>query len=392
MNPKIRVMICDDSAVIRRLLASAITEAGDMQVVFQARHGKEAVDHLLDLQPDIVITDLEMPEMDGIDTVRAIRQFTVDLPVIVFSSLTSLGSEAAKDAISAGANYVLPKPSARGHVESALKSIQETLVPKIHELTGRSKRNCPNNSLADRRSQSSVPVNQKETQRAVRGANAPGAPPVAGGDRRRASTGRRSERTSVVLIGTSTGGPAALRTIISQLPGDFPVPVLITQHMPGSFLKSLSAKLDEATPLKVALAEQGKKITAGDVLIAPGDRHLCIRKEKAVYLVELDDGPPENSCRPAVDAMFRSAASNYGAGCLAAVLTGMGSDGKEGAKAIKERGGICLAQDEPTSVVWGMPGEVVNAGLADKVLPIDKMINEIMSLTHKSSQPNMLTP
>lgn len=339
---RIRVLVVDDSVVIRRLVTEGLAADPVIEVVGQASNGRIAVDKVTELKPDAVTMDIEMPLMNGIEAVRAIRRTGSRIPIVMFSTLTERGASATLDALSAGASDYVTKPSNVGSFQESQRNIRDQLVPKLKAL-------CRVRST---------------------GAPPPPAAPRAGGRKRTGPFG-------VLTIGCSTGGPDALAAVLPSLPADLPVPVVIVQHMPPVFTKLLAQRLDAACKLRVTEAVHGEPVVAGKVLIAPGGSHLTIRRAGAGIAVALDDGPPENFCKPAVDVLFRSVAAAYGDRVLGVVLTGMGRDGEKGSKVIRDGGGEIIVQDDATSVVWGMPGAVAGAGQADKVLPLPKIGPEI---------------
>jgi two-component system chemotaxis response regulator CheB len=343
---RISVLVVDDSVVIRRLVTSVLDEDPDITVVGTAASGRIALAKLQQVAPDCVTLDIEMPDLDGLGTLRELRKTHPRLPVIMFSTLTERGAATTLDALALGANDYVTKPANVGSVPAALASVREQLVPKIKAL-------CP----LLRSAPSAVP-------RYV-----PSLPPAAGDP-------APSQRVDVLAIGSSTGGPDALTTLLPLLPASFPVPVVIVQHMPPVFTKMFAQRLDGKCALSVKEAEDGDVVAPGRILIAPGDRHMEVRRVGNALQVKLTQGPPENFCRPAVDVLFRSVAAAYGQHVLAAVLTGMGSDGARGAEVLRRGGAEVLAQDEASSVVWGMPGAVVGAGLAHRVLPLNQLARE----------------
>ena len=340
----IRVLVVDDSALVRRLIATALAEASDIEVVGSARDGIDAIEKCDELDPDVVTLDVEMPRLDGLGALAEIRRRHPRMPVIMFSTLTERGAAATLEALSRGASDYVCKPTNTGSVREGLESVREQLVPRIRALAGM------------RRLTPTQPA-----PRAQRAVPAPVPTPV-----RRRPAGP----AEALLIGCSTGGPDALAKVVAALPATLEVPVLVVQHMPPVFTSMLAQRLDKLSPLSVREAAVGDVPKPGEVLIAPGDWHMRVETRAGTVRVALDQGPQENFCRPAVDVLFRSAAAVYGGRCVAAVLTGMGQDGLEGVRLLQEAGAPIYVQDEATSVVWGMPGAVAQAGLATEVLSI----------------------
>ena len=351
MNP-IRVMVVDDSVVVRKIVTDVLSADPDIEVVGTAVNGKIAVAKLDQLKPDLVTMDIEMPEMNGIEAVRAIRATRSRVPIIMFSTLTERGASATLDALSAGANEYVTKPANVGSVGQSMESVREQLIPKIKALTGR-------------------PVTPGPARAA---APLPPPPPVAP----RTGPGKKP---AVLVIGSSTGGPEALARVLPQLPATLPVPVLMVQHMPPVFTRQFAQRLDRLSPLRVVEAADGSPLVPGTVHLAPGDHHLVVRTQGrgpgASLHTGLNQGPPENFCRPAVDPLFRSVVTAYDGAVLSVVLTGMGSDGRNGAAEVRAAGGTVIVQDQATSVVWGMPGAIAQAGLADEILPLDRIAEAI---------------
>ncbi|MEO5798035.1 MAG: chemotaxis response regulator protein-glutamate methylesterase [Gemmatimonadales bacterium] len=353
---RIRVLVVDDAVVVRRLVSDALASDPEIEVVGTAANGRIALAKLDQINPDVVTLDIEMPELDGLGTLRELRKLRPHLPVIMCSTLTERGGSATLDALALGANDYVTKPHGYSNADEALARLRDQLVPKVKALGLRAQQRsaaAPTVGVASRRVAMPVP-------------RPPLAPAAPGG------------RLDVLTIGVSTGGPNALAALIPMLPADLPVPVLIVQHMPPLFTRLLADRLNGTSKLQVREAVAGAVVEPGTVWIAPGDQHMEVVREKTRVVIRLHDGPPENSCRPAVDVLFRSVAQVYGAGTLGVILTGMGRDGVRGAEAIREFGGRVLAQDEASSVVWGMPGYVANAGLAEAVLPLSEMAQGIL--------------
>ena len=356
---RINVLVVDDSVVIRRLVTTVLEDDDEISVVGTAASGRIALSKLSQVAPDCVTLDMEMPDLDGLGTLRELRKTHPRLPVIMFSTLTERGAGATLDALALGANDYVCKPANVGSVPQAIASVRDQLVPKIKAL-------CPTQAgaarlqAADRRTASAV----RRTPVAVGTASAP------------APTGR----VDLVAIGSSTGGPDALTSLLPQLPASFPVPVVIVQHMPPVFTRMFAQRLDGKCALQVKEAEDGDLVRPGRVLIAPGDRHMELARVGASVVARLTSAPPENFCRPAVDVLFRSAAHLHGASVLSVVLTGMGADGARGAEVLRRAGAEVVVQDEASSVVWGMPGAVVSAGLAHRVLPLSAVAQDVCAV------------
>ncbi len=340
------MLVVDDSVVVRRLVSDILSADPRLEVVGTAANGKVALAKIPQVNPDLVTLDVEMPVMDGLETLGHLRRSYPRLPVIMFSTLTDRGASVTLDALERGANDYVAKPANVGSVRASMEAVRRDLVPKILAL-------C----------QPSRPVPPAlPPLRGTAGASATSAGPQ--------GTRPAGGRPEVLAIGASTGGPDALSTVLRALPGSLPVPVVVVQHMPPVFTKQFADRLDGRCALTVREAARGVPLLPGTVLIAPGDWHLRVRRAGGRATAMLDQETPENYCRPAVDVLFRSVAESYGGRVLGLVLTGMGSDGARGAAEIVRAGGSVLVQDRASSVVWGMPGAIAAAGLASAQLPL----------------------
>jgi two-component system, chemotaxis family, protein-glutamate methylesterase/glutaminase len=339
----LRVLLVDDSALLRRAMMSVLKAHAEIEVVAAVADGAAALSKLSEMPVDAVVLDVEMPGMNGLETLERIRQKDERLPVVMFSALTERGAEVTVRALAAGASDYVCKPGGPQGL-SAEDVISLQLVPKILALCGR---------------------------RITRPLTAASPPlPLL----RPTVVGREVE---LLVIASSTGGPNALAELLPRLPAGLPVPVLIVQHMPPVFTRYLAERLNAAGPLPAREATDGELVSPGTIAVAPGDHHLEVAMRGNLLYTRLHQGPPENSCRPAADVLFRSAALAVGRGVLGVVLTGMGQDGLLGSQAIVDRGGSVLVQDEASCVVWGMPKAVEQAGLAEQVLPLGELSSAI---------------
>ena len=363
---RIRVMIVDDAVVVRGLFGRWVEAEPDLEVVASLRTGREAVNQVERADPDVVVLDVDMPELDGIAALPLLLEKKRDLVVIMASTLTRRNAEISLKALSLGATDYIPKPASNREVTGS-PSFRRDLIEKIRQLGLRSKRLRLGN-LRARTAGAEAPAALPPKLRA------PAAQPVA--LRPLPATAPR-----VLVIGSSTGGPQALNAIVSQIGSVLDrAPVLITQHMPPTFTTILAEHLARLTKRPAREAVEGEEVNAGTIYLAPGGRHMSVVRRDGIAVIALDDGPLVNFCKPAVDPLFSSAAEVWGPKVLGLVLTGMGSDGLRGAQAIAAAGGSILAQDEPTSVVWGMPGQVAHAGLCSAVLPLDEIAPRLTRL------------
>jgi two-component system, chemotaxis family, protein-glutamate methylesterase/glutaminase len=345
----IRVLVADDSAVMRNLLRTSLGASPHIEVAGTAQDGRDALEAIGRLDPDLLLLDLEMPRMNGLEVLAEMQARRMRAKVIVCSTLTRRGAGITLEALASGAADYLPKPVAGGARE-AVNELIRGLLPKVLALFPTEGWHCP-----------------------VEFSPCLMPPPF------RASAGG-AESTSVLVIGVSTGGPAALEKILPAFPADFPVPILIAQHMPRLFTGVLAERLNAACRLAVREAQPSVQLDAGIAYLARGDWHMEVTRVSGGGAIRLHQGHLEEHCRPSVNLLFRSAAGVYGSGVVAVVLTGMGSDGLDGCRAVRAAGGGILVQDRETSAVWGMPGVVARAGLADQVLPLGAIAGEVTRL------------
>src|SRR5581483_989078 len=350
----IRVLIVDDSVVIRKILTETLSADREIEIAGSASDGRIALSKLAQIKPDVVTLDIEMPVMNGLETLKELRKSHPALPVIMFSTLTERGASATLDALSFGASDYVTKPSNTGSMDAGIAAIRTELIPKIKAL-------CRRTTVKPRLFSSPKPVG-----------------PL---------TLRAKQPIDIVAIGTSTGGPNALAEVLPRLPKDLPVPIVVVQHMPPIFTRFLAERLSAQSQITVSEASDGADLAPGQAWIAPGNFHMTVSRRALRGRVDLNQDPPEHSCRPAVDVLFRSVASTYRSNVLGVVMTGMGSDGVLGAKEIREAGGEVLIQDEATAVVWGMPGLVYAAGQADGVYPLDQLATQITRRVMQSRIP-----
>ncbi len=347
MQPRpIRVLVVDDSLVMRSLLRMVLASEPAIELVGMAADGVSALDAIQRHKPQLILLDIEMPRMNGLEVLGELRARHNQAKIIMCSTLTRRGARITIEALAQGATDYVTKPTAQNGAADAVATLTRELLPRIKAL---------------------FPAQQNHS--------AHSALPVT-------SDGLHKKDVSIVVIGVSTGGPAALETLLPQLPADFPVPIVIVQHMPQLFTALLAERLNRESSLIVREAAPAMRPEAGTVYIARGDWHLELAKLAFAegYALRLSQTAPEHYCRPSVDVLFRSAADAYRDSVIGVMLTGMGSDGLEGCKEIHNAGGRILVQDRATSAVWGMPGVVAEAGLAHRILPLPAIAPELMRL------------
>lgn len=353
-----RIFIVDDSAVMRSLLRAVISADPTLEVAGSAADGAAALQTMQSVYPDLILLDVEMPNLGGLETLREMRARGNRTPVVMVSAVTQRGAKVTIEALASGASDYVTKPANQSGRDAALRTLAQDLLPKIQALSSTPDPPLPKSTcrfeLSESQQLSSTPP-------------------------------------SVVVIGVSTGGPAALEVLLSRIPADFPIPILIVQHMPELFTGPLAERLSRSCRIRVREATEGSPVQPGDIFLARGNWHMELVPSVhhgSPPTLHLHQGPLEKHCRPAVDVLFRSAAAIYGPATLAVVLTGMGTDGLAACRVVRTRGGIVLAQDQATSVVWGMPGAVTQARLAQRVLPLPEIAPEILRLaSHTASEP-----
>jgi two-component system, chemotaxis family, protein-glutamate methylesterase/glutaminase len=358
----LRILAADDSAVMRGVMWKLFrlhaedrgSELPRMELCGVAQDGVDCLESVKRLEPDVLVLDLEMPKLNGLEVLRRLQVENPGLPVIMCSAYTERGARSTLEALACGASDYVTKPAEQRDFASAMLSLSQQLLPRIAALA---------KGVERREEKSHVEVVPDHAQ-GIQGSEAKGSCTI-----------------EVVVIGLSTGGPSALEQLLPRLPADFPVPILIVQHMPKLFTGALAERLDKGCALQVREAYENAMIAPGTVWIAPGDAHMEVGLGNGLIgaqvgrnsRIRLHRREPLNHCRPAVDYLFFSAARMYGSSALALVMTGMGADGLNGARAIHERGGVILAQDEASSAVWGMPGKVTEAGIASATLPLSSI-------------------
>ena len=376
----LKIMIVDDSAVVRGLISRWLEQEPDMVLAGLAIDGAKGIEKVREIQPDVLILDIEMPNMGGLEALPKLLAAKPGLKVLMASTLTTRGANVTLRALELGAADFIPKPDST-RIGGA-DGFRTELLTKIRALCGRTRSWPVPPSAAQMHTGSAAPAPYTPTPYAPTAhGHAPVSPPAATPAPARSvvvpitptlrprSTGPK--RIDALFIGASTGGPPALRAFLLGLGPDWKLPIFVVQHMPATFTTILAEHLDKALPMKVLEAKDGMPVESRHVYIAPGDFHMTVKGPLGLPTIKLDQGPQVNWCRPAVDPLFQSAASLYGNHALAVVLTGMGHDGRDGAAALVAANASVMVQDEPTSVVWGMPGAVAEAGLAEIIKPIE---------------------
>lgn len=355
--PLLRVLVIDDSALYRKIVRSVLEQIHGVEVVGTAANGRFALDRILADRPDVITLDLEMPELDGLGLLRELRTQKIDVAAIVISSLTATGAQATGEALQLGAFDFVLKPTAGGPDANATQ-LRIDLAPRIDAVRAMRSKRWP------------ARVGAPETSPADKSR-----PPTTHGLSRPSPPSWKTPR--IIGIGVSTGGPVALQKLLPQFPADFPCPIVVVQHMPPIFTKTLATDLNRNCPLEVVEGCDGMAVKPGRIILAPGGHQMRIVKDLDRTHIQVTDDLPERNCRPAVDYLFRSLAEGFGDRAWGVILTGMGDDGMLGCRAMKQRGSAILAQDEASCVVYGMPRAVAEAGLADFVAPLDGLADRL---------------
>ncbi len=363
----LRIMVVDDTVVYRKIVSDVLTELPNVEVVGTAHNGKAALLKLKTLKPDLLTLDIEMPELSGIEVLQRLQTEAPEVGAIMLSTLTQQGGIMTMRALELGAFDFIPKPQS-GTMAENKEAVKEALAPMLKAFA---------RSRQIKSRLSSLP----RAKTALRQASRPISNPV------RRMVGR-TESASIIAIGISTGGPNALAQMLPKLPGDIDVPIVIVQHMPPLFTQSLANSLNNKCELEVREATNGEPLTPNVVYIAPGGAQMKIVAggDGTQRVIKITNDPPENNCKPSVDYLFRSIADHYVGRATGVIMTGMGSDGTKGLQMMKNNGATIIAQDESTCVVFGMPKEPVESGLADVVAPLDLIAAEIIKTVHYRSR------
>lgn len=357
ISDPLRLLVVDDSALYRKLVSQVLAEADNVEVVGTACNGRVALEKIDQLRPDLITLDLEMPELDGLGVLRQLQERHSPVGAIVLSALSTEGATATTKALEAGAFDFNLKPTGASPEES-LDELRRNLIPKVHAFADTKTRRA--SRLHSSTHVHTVPADHEVTP---------------------TDFDKPHRLPRIMAIGISTGGPKALMQLIPSLPANFPVPIVLVQHMPPVFTKTLAEELNRHSKLNVVEAAHGDALRPGSVYIAPGGKQMKLLRHGLTTSVVITDEAPERNCKPSVDYLFRSVAEIYGGDVLAAILTGMGDDGLLGCKLLKRRGATIMAQNEASCVVYGMPRQIVENNLADCILPLEKLAEQMVRLT-----------
>ena len=370
MSGKIRVLIIDDSAIMRRLITKMLSAHPAIEVVATALNGRFGLEKMELLKPELIILDLEMPEINGIDFLKEKRRRQNNTPVIVLSAVATKGAKITMEALSLGASDFILKPSGED-----MNKVQQHLIEMVLSF-------CPNASKISYETPTALPETTKVSQESVFKTLSKA---TSEDPEELLQPISKIPEMKILVIGISTGGPNALRDILPKFPANFPVPIVIVQHMPAGFTKEFAESLDKICPLQVKEAADNDLVKTGRILIAQGGKHLKFEKKSLATVVRVMDGEPVSGHKPSVDVMFDSAAEVYGANCLACIMTGMGRDGAENIGKIMKRGGITMGQDQKSSIVYGMPHVALKLKHLQLVRPLDRIAETAISIVTKRS-------
>lgn len=352
----VKVLVVDDSSFFRRQIQKLLEEDSELEVIGTANDGKEAIEKTLALKPDVITMDIEMPVLDGIKATKQIMQQR-PTPILMFSSLSTEGAKATLDALDAGALDFIPKRFE--DISKNLAEVKKILCDKVREIGKHRRFNRPVSKALH-------PDTDRQAHTDVQ-------PPKSV-----STSSAKTKKFNLLAIGTSTGGPIALQEVLVNLPESFPTPIILVQHMPGTFTPAFASRLNQLCKINVKEAEDGESIKAGTAYLAPGGKQMLLKRSGSNVKVVVVDSDPTLTYKPSVDVTFKSIAEAYSDDVLAIILTGMGSDGCEGAKMLKQRGAHIWSQDKETCVVYGMPAAVADAGIVEKVLPLSSFSSHII--------------
>ncbi len=381
MDAAVSVLIVDDSALMRNIISRMVESKAGLKVADRAMNGVFALQKIPRCEPDVIVLDLEMPEMNGIEFLRERKKRGIDIPVVILSSIARRGAEITMEALALGASDFIMKPSGPASEDVHTVSAQLTDMLLVYGSQYRTKKGKtvtkvhPEDFGGTSREEEKIPIPQFPRKELSRGV-------LDGGTKqpRKTLTQRGAGAVDLIAIGISTGGPNALREVFAQLDPDLPQPIVVVQHMPPGFTAEFAKSLDRVCPLDVKEAEDGDLLKKGRILIAPGDKHIEVERRALASVARLSDAPPMNGHRPSADVLFASAAKEFGARTLAIIMTGMGRDGAREIGSIMNEGGVTIGQDEASSIVYGMPKVAWEQGNVMEQVPLDKMAERICKL------------
>jgi len=368
-SEKMKILVVDDTILYRKIVSEILSELPNVEIVGTASNGKTAITRIASLQPDLITLDIDMPSMDGIEVLEEINRLDYNVGVIMLSSLTYEGSEMTVKALELGAFDFIPKPELDSMDENK-QYIRQRFAPMLRSFGDRREIK----KILSGQTSYTATTARKPAEDII---TSPASKPPVPLDIPR---GKRKKPADIVVIGISTGGPKALAMVVPEIPADINVPILIVQHMPPLFTQSLAKSLDSKSALRVKEAQNEDTLTPNTIFIAPGGKQMKVdRKENGAKILRICDDPPENSCKPSVDYLFRSVAEHYGEKATGIIMTGMGSDGSLGIETMKARGAFIIAQNEASCTVFGMPKKPIESGLVDLIAPLENIAAEIVN-------------